>query len=135
MITKKLSSEKIENFGNAVEFLLIKALFDKLWSLIFSNWKIISNCILPALLFAREVLIDYVSNMIRMRLNNCTIFWKQRDFLHGLDNLQNRFPVGTILTFIFSFFANENFSRDREFMLRHFLGYLLKAKTLVSGNR
>ena len=30
MITKKLSSEKIENFGNAVEFLLIKALFDKL---------------------------------------------------------------------------------------------------------
>ena len=30
MIRKKLSSEKIENFDNAVEFLLIKALFDKL---------------------------------------------------------------------------------------------------------
>ena len=49
-----------------------------------------------------------------MRLNNCTIFWKQREFLHGLDNLQKLFPVGAIRRLIFSFFTNQNFSRDRE---------------------
>ena len=52
-----------------------------------SNWKIISNCYLPA--FLGEVLVNYASNMIRIRLNNCTIFWKPREFLHGPDNLQN----------------------------------------------
>ena len=40
----------------------------KLWSLIISNWKIISNCCLPA--FLREVLVNYASNMIRIRLSN-----------------------------------------------------------------
>ena len=35
-------------------------------------WKIISNCCLPA--FLREVLVNYASNMIRIR-----------EFLHGLD--------------------------------------------------
>ena len=33
-----------------------------------SNWKIISNCCLRA--FLREVLDNYESNMIRIRLNN-----------------------------------------------------------------
>ena len=85
--------------------------------------------------FHREVLIDYASNMICFKLNNCTIFWKQREFLHGFDNLQNRFPVGPIRTFIFSFFVNENFSRDKEATLLRFMGCLVKAKTLVSGSR
>ena len=66
----------------------------------------ISNCCLPA--FLREVLVNYASNMIRMRLNNCTIFWKQREFLYGLDNLQKLVSVGEISRFIFSFFANQN---------------------------
>ena len=35
-----------------------------------SNWKIISNCCLPA--FLPEVLLNYASNMIRIRLNKCT---------------------------------------------------------------
>ena len=80
--------------------------------LMISNWKIISNCCLPA--FLREVLVNYASNMIRIRLNNCTIFWKQREFLHGLDNLQKLVSVGAIRRFIFSFFANQNFSRDKK---------------------
>ena len=66
----------------------------------------ISNCCLPA--FLREVLVNYASNMIRMRLNNCTIFWKQREFLYGLDNLQKLVSVGEISRFMFSFFANQN---------------------------
>ena len=107
--------QKIENFDNALEFLLLKVLFYQFWSLIISNWKIISNCCLPA--FLREVLVNYASNMIRIRLNNCTIFWKQREFLHGLDNLQNLLSVGAIRRFIFSFFANQNFSRDRKAVL------------------
>ena len=41
---------------------------------------------MPAFLF--EVLVNYASNIIRIRLNNCTIIWKQREFLHGIDNLQ-----------------------------------------------
>ena len=51
-----------------------------------SNWKIISNCCLTA--FFREVLVNYASNMVRIRLNNYNIIWKQREFLHGIDNLQ-----------------------------------------------
>ena len=80
-----------------------------------SNWKIISNCCLPA--FLREMLVNYASNMIRIRLNNCTIYWKQREFLLGLDNLQYLLSVGAIRRFIFSFFANQNFSRDRKAQL------------------
>ena len=63
--------------------------------------------------FLREVLVNYSSNMIRIRLNNCTIFWKQREFLHGLDNLEKLVSVGAIRRFIFSFFANQNFSLDK----------------------
>ena len=68
--TRPEVKKKIEKFDNAVEFLLIKGLFSKLQSLIISNWKIISNFCLAA--FLREVLLDYASNMIRIRLNNCT---------------------------------------------------------------
>ena len=46
----------------------------------------ISNCCLLA--FLCEVLVNFASNMIRKRLNNCAIFLKQREFLHGLANLQ-----------------------------------------------
>ena len=104
----------------------------------------ISNCCLPA--FLREVLVNYASNMIRMRLNNCTIFWKQREFLYGLDNLQKLVSVGEISRFIFSFFGNQNFSRDRKVVLLikwiaivlqvkfRFMGCLVKANALVLGN-
>ena len=97
--------------------------------------------------FLREVLVNYASNMIRIRLNNCTIFWKQREFLHGLDNLQKLVSVGAIRRFIFSFFANQNFSRDRKAVLLRkwialilqvkfrFMGFLVKANALVSGNK
>ena len=34
--------------------------------------------------------------------------------MHGLDNLQNLLSVGAIRRFIFSFFANQNFSQDRK---------------------
>ena len=105
----------------------------------------ISNCCLPA--FLREVLVNYASNMIRIRLNNCTIFWKQREFLHGLDNLQKLVFVGAIHRFIFSILPNQNFSRDRKAELLRkriplvlqlkfrFMGCLVKANALVSGNR
>ena len=66
----------------------------------------VSNCCLPASI--HEVLVSYVSNMIRIRLNNCTNFWKQREFLHGLDNLQTFVSVGTIRRFIFSFIEIKN---------------------------
>ena len=91
------------------------------------NRKIIFNCCLPA--FLREVLISYVSNMIRMRLNNCTIFWKQWWFLHGLYNLQKIFPAGAIRRFIFRFFPNQNFSRNREAkLLRKRIALILQVK-------
>ena len=35
--------------------------------------------------FLGEMLVNYASNMIHIRLNLCTIFWKQRTFLHDLD--------------------------------------------------
>ena len=114
---------KFENFDNALEFLLLKALFNKLWSLI------ISNCCLPA--FLREVLVNYASKTIRIRLNNRTIFWKQQEFLHCLNNLQKLVSVGAIRRFIFSFFANQNFSRVRKFVLLRkwiaLMGCLVKA--------
>ena len=96
--------------------------------------------------FLREVLVNYASNMIRIRLNNCTIFWKQREFLHGLDNLQKLVSVGAIRRFIFSFFANQNFSRDRKAVLLRkwialilqvkfrFMDCLVKTNALVPGN-
>ena len=133
--------EKIENLDNAVEFLLLKTLLQTL----ISNWNIISNCCLHA--FLREVLFNYASNMIRIRLNNCTIFWKQWEFLHGLNNLQKLVSVGAIRRFIFSFFANQNFSLDKKAVLLRkwialilqvkfrFMSCLVKSNALVSGNR
>ena len=97
--------------------------------------------------FLREALVNYASNMIFLRINNCTIIWKQEAFLHGLDNLQKPVSVGAIRWFIFSFFANQNFSLDRKAVLLRrwialilqvkfsFMGYLVKANALVSGNR
>ena len=93
------------------------------------------------------MLVNYARNIIRIRLNNCTIFWKQPEFLHGVDNLQKLVSVGAIRRFIFSFFANQNFSRDRKAVLLRkwialvlqvkfrFMGYLLvKVNALISGN-
>ena len=93
------------------------------------------------------MLVNYARNIIRIRLNNCTIFWKQQEFLHGVDNLQKLVSVGAIRRFIFSFFANQNFSRDRKAVLLRkwialvlqvkfrFMGYLLvKVNALISGN-
>ena len=141
----KVKKKKNENFDNAVEFLRLKAFCYKLWTLIISNWKIISNCCLPA--FLREVLVNYASNMIRIRLNNCTIFWKQREVLHGLINLQHLLSVREIRRFIFRFFANINFSEDRKSKLLcksialvsqvkvHFMGGQVEANAVLSGNR
>ena len=58
------------------------------------------NC-LPA--FLCEVLVNYASNMICIRLSNCTIFWKQQQFLHDHGNLQEHISVRAICSFIFSF--------------------------------
>ena len=105
----------------------------------------IYNCCLSA--FLREVLINYVSNMIRIRLNNCTNFWKQKEFFHGFDNLQKLVSVGAIRRFIFSIFANQSFSRDiKAELLRksiavvlqvkfRFMSCLVKANALISGNK
>ena len=71
--------------------------------------------------------------MIRIRLNNCTIFWKQLEFLHGFDNLQNRVSVGAIRRFIFSFFVNQNFSQDRKAeLLRKWIGLVLHGLPIKS---
>ena len=79
--------------------------------------------------FFREVLVNYASNMICIRLNNCTICWKQQEFLHGLDDLQNFLSVGAIRRFIFSFFANQKFSWDRKTeWLRKLIALLLQVK-------
>ena len=103
-----------------------------------------SNCCLPA--FIREVLVSCVNNMICVRLSNCTIFWKQREFLHGLGTLQKLVSVGAIRRSIFSFFGNQNFSRDRKAELLckwvalvlqvkiRFMGCLVKVNALVPGN-
>ena len=137
--------ENIENFDNAVEFLVLKALFCKYYSLIISYWKIISNYSLHAFLW--KVMVNYSSKMIRIRLNSYTIFWKRREFLHGLNNLQNFVSTETIRRLIFSFFANQNFSWDIKAMLLHkwialvlqvkfcFMGSLVKANALLSENR
>ena len=66
--------------------------------------------------------------------------------MHGLDNLQKLVSVDAINRFIFSLFANENFSRDKKAVLLRkwialvlqvkfcFMGCLVKANALVSGN-
>ena len=95
--------------------------------------------------FFREVLVNYANNMISIRLNNCIIFWKQQKFLQGLDNLQQLVSVGEISRFIFIFFANQNFSRNRKALPPRkwialvlqikfrFMGCLVTANALVSG--
>ena len=62
--------------------------------------------------FLHEALVNYTSNMIHITLNNCS-----REFLHGLNNLQNLISARAICRFIFSFFANQNFSQDRKVKL------------------
>ena len=74
----------------------------------------ISNCCLPAF---HRVLVNYASNMIRIRLSNYTIFWKQQEYLHGLYNLQKLISVGAICMFVFSLFANQTFRLDRKAVL------------------
>ena len=94
------------------------------------------------------MLVNYASNMIRVRLNNRTTFLKQREFLHGLNNLQKLVSVGTGRRFIFCFvFANQNFSLDRKAVLLRkwitlilqvkfrFMGFLVKANAIVSGSK
>ena len=77
--------------------------------------------------------VNYASNMICIRINNCNIFKKQREFLHGLDHLQKLVFVGAICRFIFSFFANQNF---KAVLLRKWIALVLlvKANVLVSEN-
>ena len=85
--------------------------------------------------------------MIRIRLNNCAIVWKQQEFLHDLHNMKKLVSVQAIHRFIFSIFAYQNFSRDRKAELLRkwialvlqvkfrFMGYLLvKVNALISGN-
>ena len=69
----KLDDWTIERFE--YEYCKICVISAKLQTLIISNGKIVPNCCFPA--FFHEVLVNYVSNMIRIRLNNCTIFCKQ----------------------------------------------------------
>ena len=115
--------EKIENFDNAAEFLLLKALFYTLWSLGISNCKIISHKI----------------KQLRHVLKTMRIFaWSRY--------LQKLAAVRVIRRFIFNFFANQNFTRHRKagllrkwiaLMLQAklcFMGCLVKAKALVLGN-
>ena len=116
--------EKIENFDNAVEFLPLKALFYTLLSLKISNWKIISHKI----------------KQLHHLLKTMRIFaWSRY--------LQKLIYVGAISRFIFSFFANQNFSRHRKAeLLREwialvlqvkfrFMGCLAKVNALVLGKR
>ena len=115
--------KKIENFDNTVEFLLLKTLFYALWCLIISNWKIIPHKI----------------KQLHHLLKTMRIFaWSRY--------LQKLVSVGAIRRFIFSFFANQNFSRDRKAELLcksialvlqvkfRFMGCLVKANALVLGN-
>ena len=85
--------------------------------------------------------------MICIRLNSCTIFCKQQEFLHGFNKLKKFVSVTAIHRLIFSFFANQNFSSDRKAKLLHkwiilvlqvkfpFMGCLVKADNGLSGNR
>ena len=108
--------EKIENFDNAVEFLLLKALFYTLQSLrISNNIKQLHHLLKTMRIFA----------------------WSRY--------LQKLVSVGAIRRFIFNFFENQNFSRHRKAELLRkwialvlqanfrFMGCLVKAIALVLG--
>ena len=76
----KLVMDEMYEIGRFIEkfeyeYSKICVISTKLQTLIISNRKITPNCCLPASF--HEVLVNYASNMIRIRLNNCTIFWKQ----------------------------------------------------------
>ena len=116
--------QRIENFDNAKEFLLLNAPFYTLSSLRISNWKIISHKI----------------KQLHHVLKTMRIFaWSRY--------LQKLVSVGAIRRFIFNFFANQNFSRHRKAELLRkwitlvlqvkfrFMGCLVKANALVFGNR
>ena len=109
--------EKIENFDNAVEFLLLKALFYTLQSLrISNNIKQLHHLLKTMRIFA----------------------WSRY--------LQKLVSVGAIRRFIFSFFANQNFSLDKKAVLLRkwialilqvkfrFMGCLVKTNAQVRGN-
>ena len=115
--------QRIENFDNAKEFLLLNAPFYTLSSLRISNWKIISHKI----------------KQLHHVLKTMRIFaWSRY--------LQKLVSVGAIRRFIFNFFANQNFSRHRKAELLRkwialvlqvkfrFMGCLVKANALVLGN-
>ena len=115
--------QRIENFDNAKEFLLLNAPFYTLSSLRISNWKIISHKIKQ---------LHHLLKTIRIYA------WSRY--------LQKLVSVGTIRRFIFNFFANQNFSRHRKAELLRkwialvlqvkfrFMGCLVKANALVLGN-
>ena len=115
--------QRIENFDNVKEFLLLNAPFYTLSSLRISNWKIISHKI----------------KQLHHVLKTMRIFaWSRY--------LQKLVSVGAIRRFIFNFFANQNFSRHRKAELLRkwialvlqvkfrFMGCLVKANALVLGN-
>ena len=63
------------------------------------------------------------------KIKQLHFFLKQRDFLHGFDNLRKLVSVGAIRRFIFSFIANQNFSRDRKaVLLRKWIALVLLVK-------
>ena len=115
--------EKLENVDNAVEFLLLKALFYTLYSLRISNWKII---------------LHKIKQLHRLFKTMRIFAWSRY--------LQKFVSVGAIRRFIFNFFANQNFSRHRKAELLRkwialvlqvkfrFMGCLVKANALVLGN-
>ena len=98
--------EKIENFDNAVEFLLLKALFYTLQSLrISNNIKQLHHLLKTMRIFA----------------------WSRY--------LQKLVSVGAIRRFIFNFFANQNFSRHRKTeLLRKWIALVLRAKFRFISN-
>ena len=97
--------EKIENFDNAVEFLLLKALFYTLQSLrISNNIKQLHHLLKTMRIFA----------------------WSRY--------LQKLVSVGAIRRFIFNFFANQNFSRHRKAeLLRKWIAPVLQIKFSFMG--
>ena len=99
--------EKIENCNNAVEFLFLKALFYTLQSLRISNWKIISHEI------------KQLNHLLKTMRN---FAWSRY--------LQKLVSVWVVRRFIFSFFANQIFSRHRKAeLLRKWIALVLPSKS------
>ena len=103
--------EKIEDFDNAVEFLLLKAFFYTLLSLRICNWKIMWHKIKQ---------LHHLLKTIRIYA------WSQY--------LQKLASVGAIRKFIFNFFANQDFSRHRKAeLLRNWIALVLQVKFRFIG--